>query len=612
LRAVAVLAVLLYHTLPGAIPGGFAGVDIFFVISGFVITNTILRDMSEGRFSVARFYRRRVRRIFPALYATLAVFLVASWFFLPPSALYELGKSMLAMTFFSSNFYFLRHSGYFDTESTLRPLLHTWSLSVEEQFYLLYPLLIVLICRLGRKLLLPLLIVAFALSLTLSIWLIGNSPIAAFYLAPARAFELLLGGIVSGFGAMSSRRSWRIEATSLLGLALVAGSLTFLNQRIPFPGLAAIPPCLGAAFLLWTGEGTLAGKLLSTRPLTFFGDMSYSLYLWHWPILVLARLVYGSDLSFAKIAGCVSAAIILAASSRRFVELPFLAESRRALPFLRLGAAALAIGAAASLALVATQGAPQRFSPKAQAIFASATDYNPRRDRCHSGDNAPIPYDAHCTFGAAGSQPDTAVWGDSHGAELAVAVGERMAPLGRSTLEITTSACPPATGYQPDGRPFCVAANAETLARLLADRRVLSVILACEFSTDGDFAGLLQGYEDVVHQLRTAGKRVVVIYPIPMQRFDPPSMLGMLVAQGNPIDAVGLPQSEYLADNRHTLAFLDAMPDSSDLQKVIPAKLLCKQNLCRTYLAGSGVLYFDSGHLSLAGARVVAAAIPLN
>lgn len=618
LRGVAVASVVLYHAWTWLLPGGFVGVDVFFVISGFVITNTILRDVAGDRFTVAQFYRRRIRRIFPALYTVLAFVLAASWFILPPLDFLELGKSAFAAIFFSSNFFFLVHSNYFDGLASLKPLLHTWSLSVEEQFYVGFPLLAVFVHRFRPRLLRPALIALSIASLALSAFMLHAHPSATFYLAPPRAFELLLGAIIACPGLRDNIPQGIRDGLSLAGLSMIVIALAMFNSATPFPGPTALLPCIGATLIIAAGIGngasSLVGKLLSTRPFTFVGDLSYSLYLWHWPILVLARHYFGSSLGVLATAACIVAAVLASWLSLHFVERPFLDKRNDKTAFLRLGVAAMLLASIPCLLLVHAKGAPQRFSKSTLALFAEGDDFNHRRANCHGEDGAPIPYDRNCIFGDQGAQPDVAVWGDSHGAELVAAVGELLAQQHRSVMEITASHCPPALSYAPEGYIHCPAHNSETLARLIADQRINTVIVAANFSAyaDDGFDRMLAGYRQAVTQLRAAGKRVVLVYPIPIFDFNPPEALGIRNQRGVSLAAVGIARQSFHDENQQAIHLLDSLYNAGGFDRIIPEDILCDATFCRAYSPARGVLYYNNDHVNMIGARLLANQLPAD
>jgi peptidoglycan/LPS O-acetylase OafA/YrhL len=291
LRAVAVLSVLAFHIRLNGIQGGFVGVDVFFVISGYLISSIVFNEIAQSRYSVIRFYERRIRRIFPALFAMLAVFSVFAVIFLLPAELVAYSKSMFAATASVSNFYFWRHSGYFDAPTSY-PLLHTWSLAVEEQFYILFPLFLVMARKFFPTRLRLSVIVLFFVSLLASAVVVSQNRETAFYMPYTRAWELLLGTILSLEMFPRLRRAWQRNLATFAGISLIAFSALFYTERTLFPGLSALAPCVGSALIIGAGESgsSLIGKILSWRPIVFIGLISYSLYLWHWPVVVLQQM----------------------------------------------------------------------------------------------------------------------------------------------------------------------------------------------------------------------------------------------------------------------------------------------------------------------------------
>ncbi|HEY4973823.1 MAG TPA: acyltransferase, partial [Steroidobacteraceae bacterium] len=283
LRAVAVMLVLNYHAFPEAVPGGFIGVDVFFVISGFLITGIIARDLDLNRFNLWAFYGRRIRRIFPALVVVLCATLVLGWLWLLPSAYAQLSANVIASAAFLSNIALLWQSGYFDIESGRKPLLHLWSLGIEEQFYLFCPPLLILAARL-RVSLLALAAVIGVASFALNVTLIGLNPAATFYLPFTRAWELLAGATLAcGWGQLS-QTSAASNLRASAGILLIAVAAITLDGRSAFPGWWALLPVAGGALLLSAPIAWGCRRVLATRPLVWLGQISYPLYLWHWPL----------------------------------------------------------------------------------------------------------------------------------------------------------------------------------------------------------------------------------------------------------------------------------------------------------------------------------------
>jgi peptidoglycan/LPS O-acetylase OafA/YrhL len=389
LRAVAVLLVLACH-LGLAFPGGFVGVDVFFVISGYLITGTILPEIESGSFSLVQFYERRVRRILPALLVMLLVVTVVAYLVLLPLDLERYARSLIAALFSVSNVTFWREAGYFDTRSLAKPLLHTWSLAVEEQFYLLFPLFLMGLQRWFPKRLRTATVLLAVMSLGVSVYGVSRHPPAAYFLAPSRAWELLLGSLLSqGVGLAVHGRIAR-NAGAALGLLLIVGSALWFNATTPFPGWAALMPCVGAGLLIVAGEagGSLVGSLLAWRPMVGIGLISYSLYLWHWPLIVFQHIGYQGEgpirlpgvLPEAAIA-CMS--LLAAGLSWRFVEQPFRTgrlRPRRGVLFAVNGCGVGGL-AVAGVVLLSTHGAQGRFTAQEQRIaaYAGLESYAPFR-----------------------------------------------------------------------------------------------------------------------------------------------------------------------------------------------------------------------------------------
>jgi peptidoglycan/LPS O-acetylase OafA/YrhL len=328
LRALAVLPVILFHAGFESFSGGFVGVDIFFVISGYLITSIILGEKDSGHFSILNFYERRMRRILPALFFVMAVCVPFAWFWLLPEDLLSFSKSLVAVSTFSSNFLFWQETGYFDGAAELKPLLHTWSLAVEEQYYVLFPLFIILAWRFGKKTMVGLLVLIAIVSLTLAHWGAYNKPTPTFFLLPTRGWELIMGALIA-FYLNSRRRGGQTPGSALLqnmasfaGMVMILVAITLYDASVPFPSLYALLPVLGAVLIiLFATPDTVAGKLLSTRAFVGIGLISYSAYLWHQPILAYARHISEPEPAMYLI--LILLTLTLAFISYRFVEQPF-------------------------------------------------------------------------------------------------------------------------------------------------------------------------------------------------------------------------------------------------------------------------------------------------
>jgi len=617
LRTLAVVPVVLHHASAQLIPGGYAGVDVFFVISGYLISHILLREIAADRFSIARFYVRRVKRLFPALFLVISATLLGGFLLLTPQHLADLARTTLGTIFFVSNVVLQKQTGYFADSAELSALLHTWSLAVEEQFYVVFPIILYLISRYGRKWLKLLLWAGFLASFLLcEVLLRTGHETTAFYSVATRAWELLMGCILAA-GLPKPRSERLLDLLSWLGLALIAGTFALLTPSSTFPGLAAFPACLGTALVLYAGDGRVssAGRWLSVPPLLFVGGLSYSLYLWHWPVFVMLRWTTLNNATAGQMAAAGVAAFALSALTWRFVERPAL---RVALPdrhVLAAGGAAMAVGAAVCLALIAEQGLPNRFDARDREMLAAAEDSNPRRSRCHSDEQNEISYADSCSFGAEPARERVAVWGDSFGAELAVVLGERLRARGGQAVEITASSCPPSIGFSPSDRPRCADHNAKMLHALTRDPTIRHVVLAADYlnyrNDDPRYeAHFLHGFAAAAEQLSTAGKRLTVVYPIPRQRFSVPLALALTPAEQRA--AFGRDAADFDVQMGSVTKFLDALTARLHADSIRPAARLCVDGLCRAYVSRFGPLYFDDKHLSLAGARFVLEAGPTS
>lgn len=321
---------MLFHAGVEAFSGGFVGVDVFFVISGYLITGIILRDVQRGAFSLGSFYERRARRILPALFVVSLVSMPLAWYFMTPHDLRSYGKSLVGVATFSSNFFFWKESGYFGSASELKPLLHTWSLAVEEQYYLLFPLVLLALLRHRPSGVMPVLAAAGASSFFLTWHWLPVHPETVFYLLPTRAWELLVGAMAATWsagsddGRLSACPRPLKQAIGVTGLVLIVLPIALYDAGTPFPGLHALPPVVGAALLLVSSDASQGvGRLLAMRPLVFIGLISYSAYLWHQPLLALAKYELEETAQARVLLPLVALSLLLAYLSWRFVEQPF-------------------------------------------------------------------------------------------------------------------------------------------------------------------------------------------------------------------------------------------------------------------------------------------------
>jgi peptidoglycan/LPS O-acetylase OafA/YrhL len=607
LRSLAILPVLLFHANIPGFSGGFVGVDIFFVISGFLIAGIIAREIDARNFSLVRFYERRARRILPALFAMIAfVLLGASWLYLPGD-FESVPRSALMALAFLANVWFFAKTGYFAGGAETMPLLHCWSLGVEEQFYIGFPLLLWLIARYVPRGRVIIVAAAALVSLAWALWTQANGDGFAFYMLPPRAWELFAGALLALGAVPEIRQKALREALAMAGIGLIAFAVFTYDRHTLFPGMTAIPPVLGSALLLHCAPGTVAGRLLSMRLPVAIGLISYSLYLWHWPLIVFTEYARDERLSGLWSIGVIAAALLAAWTSWRFIERPFRNpqsfDRRRIFAGSVAGMAGLGLVAAAMLPL---GGWESRFAPEVVRLAAAKQDFSPRREDCLAhviGGDRP-----ECTFGAAVA-PSAMLWGDSHGVELAWLLGQEMARNGESLMQRTSGSCPPVLGYAKPDDPVCPQINAEVIERIEHTPSLRKVYLAA-FWDNGvlDAPGTIAKLDATIARIRAAGKSVTIIGPVPPQPFNVPRRLAGLAAQGRLAEALGT----SAASHAQSSAWLTAHYPRWQAQGITildPARALVSGGETRIISDGKP-LYFDSHHLSLAGARAVLEADP--
>lgn len=585
------------------LPGGFVGVDIFFVISGFLITSQIYKEVNEQSFSIQQFYKRRINRIVPALAVVIAVTLCAGFVLHSPSDLVLLAKSALASIFGLSNLFFWREYGnYFASNSAEAPLLHTWSLGVEEQFYFIWPLLLILLVRWFKRRTLGavavLLLCAFAASeagtrIALS---------ASYYLLPTRFFELLMGGFLA---LMSTRYQPRTSLRSgiffIAGLALILASLIFINRDSTFPGINALWPCLGSALLIWSGQHQCwMHKALTNRPMVFTGLISYSLYLWHWPLIAfLNYLDVQINLSWG--AGVLVGAFLLAWLSWRFVEVP---ARRQGVNFstgnvvvrrLLIPATALLVVTAA---VAYTAGFPQRFDPQVSSLEAYLSSKpNELRSSCHVPTTL---YDTlpneKCRLGALKTELDGILIGDSFANHFTGMLDVIAKHSGIALMDYTMDGCPPIEGHDtgkiPSYAKRCKLRNEMTFAHL-EKQKYRHVILAANWPKTHETGPLLAN--SIKRILATGAKLTIVLNNEIIG--NAPSCTVRNIMYHRTHTCTQQPQGrapyfETLITKFPTVNYID------------PNLIICRNNSCNPVLSGT-LLYRDSAHLNDLGSRLL-------
>lgn len=646
LRALAVLPVILFHAGVSGFGGGFVGVDVFFVISGYLIASIILGDLGKGRFSIVAFYERRARRILPALFLVMAVSIPFAWMWLLPREMNAFARSLGAVSLFVSNIQFWKESGYFDAAGEWKPMLHTWSLAVEEQFYVIFPVLMLALWRFAKNRVFAVLAVAAVGSLALAQWGALNRPGFAFFMLPTRAWELLVGALIAA-------RPWRSEpdariadALALAGMAAILGAVFFYDRATLFPGLPALAPTLGAgAIILFAREGGLAHRLLSLKPVVAIGLISYSLYLWHQPVLAFLRHRFIGEPQGWALAAALLLLLPLSAASWRFVEQPFrranLVGRRAIFTFSAAGIAAFLAFAGASQA---TKGFAFRIPAEALRLAQAADDKNPRVDECVSGSHRYLPPAQSCVIGD-GSNVVGVLFGDSHADAMAHALGQALTREKLGLRLVWYSSCPPVPGVQHPSKGLdhrCADYVREALDLLKADPKLVNVVLMARWpaylegtmfdngeggvegrdplTVDGvEYRGktrseaerrafLAGRYADAVRALLAMGKRVVLVEPVPEMGRQTPNAMAKSQMMGLADKAVSSASDVVRARFAATLAAFAGLGDAPELRRVRPQEIFCDTFVKGRCVGADGdkVFYFDDNHLSGAGAALVA------
>jgi len=604
LRAVAIVPVVLYHAGVPGFSGGFVGVDIFFVISGYLITALIQAEIAARSFSLARFYERRIRRIFPALFAVVFASFAAGMFIMLPADLAALGRSAGATALFVSNFLFWRESGYFSAPAELAPLLHTWSLAIEEQFYVAFPMLLLLAHRFFGRHLLPAVAAAGALSFALCVAYTAMQPETAFYLAPFRAWELALGSLAA-LGAIAPIRSSALrELAAAAGIGMIAWSIVALSPESAFPGVNALYPCVGALLVIHAGAsgGSVSGRVLSERLLVLGGLISYSLYLWHWPLLVFTRYGLQRNPEGWETAAVLSVSLLLACFSWRYVERPFRARRMDAAAAVhrrgRLFAGAAAAILAATILAVASQvtsGWPGRFADYAAVQIRGREDY--RAGSCFLEEEqsfADWSKSAPC-FIDHGARRTVLLWGDSFAAQYSPGLAGDARARKYNYVQFTAYACPPVPGADIPWAPKCRDINRE-LAAVLAQYDVAAVVVAARWERYWPLPVGKAMLEDSLRLLQARGLAVILVGQGPSFSF------------ANPADYVYRARRET-AIAKDSGALNRALREAAGYDAFLdPHAVLCPGGKCMLR-DGVDFLYWDAGHYSSHGSRKMAGAL---
>lgn len=627
----------MHHAGVKPLGGGFAGVDVFFVISGYLITRYIDHRIQNREFSLVEFYERRVRRIVPALLVLLLFASAASFFLLFPRDLYRFAESLVATVLFVPNILFSKEAGYFDVAAATKPLLHTWSLGVEEQFYICFPIAIWIVSRWGRRA--TTLIVCFAaiVSFALSMYGVARRPDAAFYLPHFRAWELLLGALIALPAIPSVAHTGVRNLLSAAGLIAVITCFFFYTPATPFPGLAAAVPCLGTALVIYANEvsPTITVPLLSFRPLVAIGLISYSLYLWHWPLLVFSQQYLGRPLRAWEATLVVLAAIAMAALSWKFVEQPFrkrtVGATRPSLFRNSAMAAAFLLGLA--VAAIVERGFPRRLPPEALIYAEGKQDQDRDLARCINIPIARIEQGNLCRLGSSAARPAFIVWGDSQAAAIAPAFQALANQAGTSGWLASSSGCAPLLGVErvdrESGVSRCQAYN-DAVASVIEKYDIHAVFLVARWQVnaqgrsdqefaegrrqvyirDSESAGPLslagnmavfeRGLRRTLARMSPHGRNIVTVLDVPNTTVDTPYFLAKASLHGAGPE-VTIQTTAYDEKGKPVDALLLRLAGEWRAVPVQPRLFLCHESRCMISKQGRS-LYRDAHHLSKYGA----------
>ena len=640
LRTLAVVPVMVFHAGLG-LTGGFVGVDVFFVISGYLITTVLYTDMQAHRFSLWGFYERRARRIFPALFAMIALTSLAAVVIMVPVDLEDYGRSVAATTLFLANIWFYTQQGYFTESAELEPLQHAWSLGVEEQFYVLFPLILWLGLRVLRSFGATALVAVLALvSLVAAELALADDPKGAFYLPHLRAWELLLGALL----AMATKQGWlaalslmpRLNHTlSVLGLGLIVYAILAFGPETRFPGLSALVPCLGAALLIATGEqgqGPVKA-LLALPPMVFVGKLSYSLYLWHWPFIAFT---YYTTLDLSPVQGliCLLATFGEAYCSWRYIETP--TRDRTRLSSLRIGtgsALLMSTLVAAGWMLVVLKGLPGRLPPEMTALADYRNHLHDRRD-CHFVTPARAEAGDLCLRGDSAVTPSFVLAGDSHADSLSPALFGAAQILGLSGYQYTNAGFRPLKDVYKQGNSAWETEVAAFVDFVAARPELRTIYITAYWQhqltgytyrhngniwVDDGYDGSGTAYNPIATRnglLRLAAalpdRKIVLLDDVPTgEALHMPTQLRIQRFGLLQTDQMGLPTAERDAQRRlyePALQAVAAKVETISYQRIFDG--LCDANICPLF-DGDTLLYRDGDHLSHQGALLLDPALHL-
>ena len=607
LRTIAVSAVILFHCGFSFLSGGFIGVDIFFVISGFLITTLLCRDIQNESFSITAFYAKRLRRLYPALLFTIVVTLVAGYFIFMPDEMKELGQSTVSVVAYVSNVFFWLKSDYFDGPSELKPLLHTWSLAVEEQFYIVFPLVLLAVQKFWDRISLHHIFFLLAISLIGCLVLLNIDNSAAFYLMPFRAWEFLIGSVCSFVLATPHKiKEHKKNWLSIFGMSLIVGSIFVIDEGVLFPGLAAIPVTVGTALvIIFTTRGTLVQQFLASKSMVFLGKISYSTYLVHWPIVVFYNYsIIRESTAIEKIGLCV-ASFAIGYVFFKFIENSFRTSTINYLQIKKTFIATFICSvflAASGLLTHFENGfkgrfdAPQNYQENKVAVF-------PKSANCFlsTKETFELWTGQSCFIGGFDARKEsTLIWGDSHAEHLKNGVFEYSNEIQRNVLLFASAGCAPIFDEIPNNRPNCPENN-EYVLDIIKEYNIQRVILAGNWQYARSQGVDIKNLPATVKKLLALDLEVGLINQLPIYPFNNPEFLHRRLSSNTNFDgnwkmkpAKGKVENELIYK----------LPLHNSTVVFNPFESFCELGHC-TVMKEHQLMIKDSGHLSSHGSRLM-------
>jgi peptidoglycan/LPS O-acetylase OafA/YrhL len=617
LRAIAVLAVVAFHADSHLVPGGFAGVDIFFVISGYLISSIIVKELDAGTFRFRDFYARRIKRILPAyIVVALFTFAMSTWLLIPNDYIFYTTSLAASWAFVSNIFFSLLSWGYFGSRTEEFPLLHTWSLSVEEQFYFIYPILLIVLSRYVKPRIIMVLFLLGIAFVALSQWSTGQ--VKTYFLLTARAHELIAGALAFLIAQKYPVRSNIVaNALAVIGMTMMIGSLFLLTRGVPFPGGNSLYPCVGAALVMYAcGLRNVVTPLLTNRAMVFIGLISYSLYLWHWPIFVFLRYRHVT-MSPGVISAAVALALALAMLTWKFVENP-IRHNRKiefTQAFLRLYLAPAMVFMAIGLLSYRTEGLPQRFPEDIRQLIAS---YSFERDlartcsiRAEDYRRITLSYlNDSCAYGDMQKpKADILLMGDSHANHFKPFVETLARQANLKAVYHVQGSCSPLDLYRddapaPEGPTVCQKRNADLL-ELASDFKF--VVLSASWNYHGREQAFERDLDNVVEKIERAGATPILFKDNPNYQTDISQCIlrkrrGWIPADTN----CNMPRSDIEARQGDMDQAIDHVARTHPKTIVVdPKSVMCNARECETYI-GNIALYKDSNHINAKAAVLLA------